>query len=99
MCCRPRRGHTRSLLWKNLLLWKRTPFLSGIEVLSPILLCILLVYLRTQVDYELVASYEISEITIEEGKDLGYSAVYHYPLVEELRMNLREEEIWMEDTY
>jgi len=99
MCCRPRRGHTRSLLWKNLLLWKRTPFLSGIEVLSPILLCILLVYLRTQVDYELVASYEISEITIEEGKDLGYSAVYHYPLVEELRMNLREEELWMEDTY
>ena len=70
-----------------------------VEVLSPVLLCVLLVYVRTQVDYQVVPSLEIKEVMIEEGKDLGYTAVYHYPFAEEPRMNMRDEEKWMEDHY
>ena len=98
-CCRPRKGHTCSLLWKNFVLWRRQPWLSAIEILSPILLCILLAYVRTLIDYEIIPSIEIKEVMIEEGRDLGYTAVYHYPFVEEPRMNLRDEEKWMEDSY
>ena len=44
-------------------------------------------------------SVEIKEVIIEEGEDLGYTAVYHYPFTEEIRMILRDEEKWIEDTY
>ena len=85
-------GHTRSLLWKNFLLWRRTWCLSIIELLSPILLCLVLIYLRGMVDYEVVPSLEIREVTYDDTGDVGYSAVYHYPFIEEKRMSLREEE-------
>ena len=96
---RKRGGHTRSLLWKNFLLWRRTWCLSTVELLSPILLCLVLIYLRGMVDYEVVPSLEIREVTYDDTGDVGYSAVYHYPFIEEKRMTLREEEAWMEDTY
>ena len=100
MClCRPRKGHVRSLLWKNFVLWRRTPIISAIELLSPIILCFVLVYLRAQVDEERIPPLEITEVTYEEGAGLGYTAVYHYPFVEETRMNLRDEEDWMEDEF
>jgi len=98
-CCRPSKGHTRSLLWKNCLLWRRTPCLSCIEVSSPIVLCLVLVVLRAIINYQVVPSLAISELTIEEGQDLGYAAVYHFPYVENQRMNLRDQEQWMEDSY
>ena len=51
------------------------------------------------VDYEVVPSVEVREVIYDEEGDIGYTAVYHYPLIEETRMNLRDEEIWMEDVY
>ena len=38
--------HTRALVKKNYLVWKRTPCLSFIEIISPILICAVLVYIR-----------------------------------------------------
>lgn len=34
-----------------------------------------------------------------DGDEVGYTAVYHYPLIEETRMTVRKEEEWMEETY
>ena len=98
MCCYSRRGHTRSLLWKNFVIWKRTPCISAIELLMPILLVAVLVFLRTRIDHQVVSSVEVREVTYD-GDEVGYTAVYHYPLIEETRMTIRNEETWMEETY
>ena len=72
--------------------------MSAIEILSPIFLCAVLVYIRGQVAHEVFPSVEITEVTYDEEGDVGYSAVYHYPLIEETRFPLRSEEIWMEES-
>ena len=73
--------------------------MSLCELLSPLILCTVLVVIRSQIDSELFPSIVINEITIDENFELSYAAVYHYPLVEQTRMSLREEEKWMEDSY
>ena len=97
-CCGSR-GHTRSLLWKNFLLWRRTPKTSACELLCPLLLCTVLIYLRSIIEYQIMPSIPITEVTYDNSGDIQYSAVYHYPLVEEKRLKLRLEETWMEETY
>ena len=72
--------HTRALIKKNYLVWTRTPCISLVEILSPILICAILVYLRTQIEQEVLPLYDFGEITIEEDGTLGYNTVYHYPL-------------------
>ena len=102
ICCsrNSNRGkHTRSLLWKNFLLWRRTPCISCVEVLAPIILCAVLVYLRSIIEYVIIPSVDIREVTYDENGDVGYSAVYHYPFIEEVRMDMTYEEKWMEDNY
>ena len=38
-------------------------------------------------------------MTYDESGDVGYSAVYHYPLIDDIDMNIGEEEKWMEEAY
>ena len=92
-------SHAKSLLWKNFILWKRTPWTSCVELLSPILLCAVLVYLRSTIDHVVIPSVDIREVIYDENGDIGYAAVYHYPFIEEARLDLTHEEKWMEDNY
>ena len=78
------------------MIWRRTPCISAIEVLSPIILCIVLVYMRTTIDYDIIPSVELKEVVYDETGDIGYSAVYHYPFIEEPRLDLTYEEKWIE---
>ena len=98
-CCKPRKGHTRALLWKNFVLWRRTPIMSILELLMPLLLCVALIYLRDSIAHKVMPSVEIMELTYTEDEEIGYTAVYHYPMVEFHRLNVRDEERWMEDNY
>ena len=63
------------------------------------MLCAALVVIRSMIDHEIMPSLEITEVTYDAAGDVGYNAVFHYPLVEEQRMGFRDEETWMEDTY
>ena len=75
-------GHTRTLLWKNILLWRRTPKTSALELICPLMICAVLIFLRSAIDYKIFPSVEIPEVTPDESGDLTYNAVYHYPFVE-----------------
>ena len=73
--------------------------MSAIEILAPILLCVLLVYMRSEIDHEVMPSIKVREVIYDENSDVGYLAVYHYPFVEAPRLDLTHEELWMETNF
>ena len=91
--------HTRALLKKNFRIWKRTPCLSFFEILSPLLICAVLVFLRQSIEKDILEVHDFGEITIEDDGNVGYTTVYHYPLIDIPNENVRVEEEFMEREY
>ena len=91
--------HTRALIKKNYLIWRRTPCLSILEILSPILICTVLVFIRHEISREVLDIHDFGEVTVEEDGNIGYTTVYHYPLVDRPLDSVRVEEAWMEGEF
>ena len=79
-------GHSTVLMKHQFLLWRRTPWVSAIEFLAPIAVIGILMYIRSTVDHDVVPSIPPLEVAIGENGDIEYTAVYHYPLVEQQRI-------------
>ena len=54
--------HFKALMRKNAINWRRTIVGSAFEILCPVLLMFLLVYIRTQVQPYLVGEYDVYQI-------------------------------------
>ena len=51
--------HFRALMMKNFINWKRTPFGSICEIFAPILLMLVLVWARLEIDPETISDYSL----------------------------------------
>jgi len=87
------------LFRKNWITWKRTPWLSPFELAAPILLMLVLVYLRQSVSLEYLPATEFSEISIAPDGSIDYTTLMHFPYREQLGKNMVEEEKWMREEY
>jgi len=85
------RQHFRTLLWKNWLVWKRTPFVSPLEILAPILLMVVIVLLRKKIGSEFIDSTDLPEIFPLKDGTLGYMSVMHYPLIDDPSRNFNQD--------
>lgn len=75
-------SHFGSLLHKNWLVWRRTPLVSMVEILAPILLMAVLVLLRHKIGSEFVDKTDLPEVYPLSDGNLGYMTVMHYPMVD-----------------
>ena len=51
--------HFKALMIKNYINWKRTPFGSICEIVAPILLMLILVWARAEIDPETISDYSL----------------------------------------
>ena len=91
--------HLKALLSKNWIIWKRTPILSSLEILAPIILMLILTYLRSRVTVEIIDPIEFGEISVASNGDVEYTTLYYYPIDEDLRRSIEEERQDMEEKY
>jgi hypothetical protein len=79
------------LLWKNWLVWKRTPVVSPLEILAPILLMVVIVLLRKKIGSEFIDSTDLPEVFPLKDGTLGYMSVMHYPLIDDPSRNFNQD--------
>jgi len=82
-------------LWKNWVVWRRTPIISPFEILAPIFLMLILVFLRHRIGSEFVESTNLPDVYPLSDGTLGYMTVIHYPLFDSPLMGRFDDELWM----
>ena len=69
--------------------------MSPFEIIAPILLMLILVFLRQKIGSEFVESTNLPEVYPLEDGTLGYMTVMHYPLFDSPLKDRFEDELWM----
>jgi len=92
-------GHFRTLLWKNWLIWRRTPLVSPLEILAPVILMAVLVLLRQKIGSEFVESTDIPEVKPLDDGDIGYMTISHYPFIDDPTLNLQQDVAKLEKNF